>query len=190
MSEAIKLAQVAFAAYYRGTAGAPLIMPDSWDMQPAGTRADWVNAVLAVKAYLADVDEPEPELRYALVEQMGHRSTIATIQETTFCGKPMLELTNLKTGAVHLAAPDSLYEITWLTEADARARAKPWTPAAITAGNPNPWGAYGADDYDDDDGRDDGMSQAEKDDYDRESEAILDAQDEADELEREAEADA
>jgi hypothetical protein len=76
--------------------------------------------------------------RYALVEQMGHRATTATVREVTFCGAPMLEVTDLKTGSVHLAAPQSLYEVTWLTEDEARTRAKPWTAQAITVGDDDP----------------------------------------------------
>ena len=101
------------------------------------------------KADRIQPSQPEPQLRYALVEQMGHRSTIATIRETTFAGKQMIEAVDLKGGGTSLISPESIYEITWITEADAIARTAPWTPPALTAGNPNPWGAYGADDYDD-----------------------------------------
>jgi len=72
-------------------------------------------------------------LRYALVEQMGHRATVATIRETTFCGKQMIEATDLKGGGTSLISPESVYEITWLTEADALARTRPWTAVAIAA---------------------------------------------------------
>jgi hypothetical protein len=79
--------------------------------------------------------DENPSTRYALVEQMGHRSTVAAVREVTFCGKPMLAVTDLKTGSEHLISPESLYEVTWLTEDQARARAKPWTATAITAGD-------------------------------------------------------
>jgi hypothetical protein len=92
----------------------------------------------------------EPK-RYALVEQMGHRSTVGTVTETTFCGRPMLELTALDTGRAHLVAPESLYEITWLTEAEARQRAKPWTAVALPAAPHDSW-----DDRDDADRRGNG----------------------------------
>lgn len=96
---------------------------------------------------------PEPEgARYALVEQMGHRSTTGTVREITFCGAPMLEVTDLKTGSVHLASPQSLYEVTWLTEAEARQRAKPWTATAIPAADP--WGTAESDLADADDAAD------------------------------------
>jgi hypothetical protein len=123
--------------------------------------------------------------RYALVEQMGHRATVAAVRETTFCGAPMLEVTDLKTGSVHLAAPQSLYEITWLTEDEARRRAKPWTAVALpAAADSDPWPA---DDEDDESAREmaeegnaTAMSAAERDQYERDGEAWLDAQDEAD----------
>lgn len=83
--------------------------------------------------------DPEPK-RYALVEQMGRRSTVGAVRETTFAGASMIQLTDLRTGSVHLVSPQSVYEITWLTEDEARARARPWTAVAISAGNPNPWG--------------------------------------------------
>lgn len=126
-------------------------------------HVDWSNAVGSVKwdghtteqkyERLAELgrtvsaaghDEPgEPKAaeRYALVEQMGHRATVAAVRETTFCGEPMLEVTNLRTGSVHIVSPKSLYEVSWLTEEDARQRAKPWTAAAITAGSAIAWGA-------------------------------------------------
>lgn len=95
----------------------------------------------------------------------------------------MLELTNLKTDAVHLVAPQSLYEVTWLTESDARARAKPWTAVALPPGIED----YDQADEDEsarelaEEGNLTAMSQAERDEYDRDGEAWLDAQDEADE---------
>lgn len=128
---------------------------------------------------LAPQAEPKPARRYALVEQMGHRSTTGTVTETTFCGRPMLAVTNLVTGRDHLISPDSLYEITWLTEDEARKRAQPWVPAALTAT---------AEDDDEDEsarelaeeGNAVAMSDAERAEYDRDGEAWLDAQDEAD----------
>jgi hypothetical protein len=48
------LGQIAFAAYYERTAGRPLVMPDSWDMQSDAGRADWVAAAVAVAARVAD----------------------------------------------------------------------------------------------------------------------------------------
>lgn len=46
-------AQAAFAAYHHGVAGAPLVMPDSWDMQPAEVRAGWLAAMQAGAKVLA-----------------------------------------------------------------------------------------------------------------------------------------
>ena len=83
--------------------------------------------------------DPEPR-RFALVEQMGHRSTVGAVRETTFAGASMIQVTDLRTGSVHLVSPQSVYEITWLTGDEARARVRPWTAVAISAGNPNPWG--------------------------------------------------
>lgn len=90
-----------------------------------------------------DEDEPKPITRHALVEQMGHRATTGTVRETTFLGEPMLEVTDLLSGRVHLVSPKSLYEVTWLTEAEARQQVKPWTAVAIqSAGDQDdddPW---------------------------------------------------
>lgn len=96
---------------------------------------DAIDAVFVLGAMPEDEPEPAEPKRYALVEQMGHRSTIASIRETTFAGKPMIEMTAVKTGAVHLVAPESLYEITWITEADALARSQGihWTAVALPA---------------------------------------------------------
>jgi hypothetical protein len=51
----------------------------------------------------------------------------------------MLAVTDLKTGSEHLVSPESLYEVTWLTEEQARSRAKPWTATALSAGGDDPW---------------------------------------------------
>ncbi len=42
--------QAAFAKYWERSAGAPLKMPESWDMQPEGNRADWEAAAEAAIA--------------------------------------------------------------------------------------------------------------------------------------------
>lgn len=77
---------------------------------------------------------PATPVRFALVEQMGHRATYAAVREITFLGEPMLEVTDLRTGSIHTVSPKSLYEVSWLDEQTARSRAKPWTATAITAG--------------------------------------------------------
>ena len=113
-----------------------------WERLPGDVREQVETgaqavAVVAVQRRIDELDAqavPEPGARYALVEQMGHRSTVATVREVTFCSQPMLEVTELETGSVHLVSPQSIYEISWLDEATARARAKPWTATAITAG--------------------------------------------------------
>lgn len=46
------LGQIAFAEYYGHSAGMPLVMPDSWNMQPEGIRADWEAAAVAVAAHV------------------------------------------------------------------------------------------------------------------------------------------
>lgn len=67
MSEEITAAaQAAFAAYHKGVAGTDLVMPDSWDMQPAGVRADWLAAMQAGAKVLGALEStplaagPEP----------------------------------------------------------------------------------------------------------------------------------
>ena len=100
---------------------------------------------------LVSQGEPEPAKvgpkRFALVEQMGHRATVGTVRETTFAGKQMLAVTDLKTGSEHLVSPESLYEVTWLTEEQARSRVRPWTAVALPAADDDPWQG---DDEDDD----------------------------------------
>ena len=120
------------------------LLPDVRVAIEAGAQA---VANAAIQRRIDELDAQAEPVRYALVEQMGHRSTIASIRETTFCGKPMLEVTSLKDGSVHVVAPESLYEVTWLTESDARARAKPWTAVALPAAD-----RFGADEEDDEDG--------------------------------------
>lgn len=129
----------------------------------------------------------KPAVRYALVEQMGHRATTGTVREVTFLGEPMLEVTDLLNGHVHLVSPKSLYEVSWLTEAEARQQVKPWTAVALPSADP--WRGDD-DDTDPDEGKDDGMTASERDQYDRDAEFALDAADEARDLEREAEAEA
>ena len=105
----------------------------------ADTRRAIERGALAVAAHVINRtagEAAEPAARYALVEQMGHRATVATVRETTFCGAPMLEVTDLKAGSVHLVSPQSLYEITWLNEDQARQRTKPWTATALPAADP------------------------------------------------------
>lgn len=153
--------QIAYEAYRLASDGVSLVsgaaLPE-WDDQEPAIRQAWSAAEdgvitglglpragdLADDAYrLTAAGQPRADAeapRYALVEQMGHRSTVAAVRETTFCGKPMLEMTELSRGGVHLVSPDSLYEVTWLTEDEARNRAKPWTAVAISAASPDPWG--------------------------------------------------
>lgn len=138
-------------------------------------------------------DESEPLARWALVEQMGHRATYAAIRETTFLGEPMLEVTALNDGSVHLVSPKSIFEVTLMPEDQARnlgARTTSWTAVAAIGSGSDPFGAWADDDdTDPDEGKDDGMSSAERHEYDRDAEFRLDAADEARDLEREAEAD-
>lgn len=150
-----ELAQLAFDAYW----GSPALgeePPSPLERASAGIRQAWENSAAAVAAAVVnpaaedfDAAAGTPEIapvRYALVEQMGHRSTTGAVREITFLGKQMLEVTDLRDGSVHLVAPESLYEVTWLAESDARARAKPWTAVALPAACPSPW-----DDEDDED---------------------------------------
>jgi hypothetical protein len=81
----------------------------------------------------------EPPVRYALVEQMGHRATYAAIRETTFLGEPVLEVTALNDGSVHLVSPKSIFEVTLMPEDQARnlaARTTSWTAVALPAADP------------------------------------------------------
>lgn len=97
------------------------------DLAPT-EQASISAGALAVAAHVTGtMAQPVAEpARYALVEQMGYRHDIAAVREVTFAGKQMIELTRLDDPtAVRLISPDSLYGITWLTEAEARARAKP-----------------------------------------------------------------
>ncbi len=152
-----------------------------------------------------------PPVRYAFVEQMGYRHDIAAVREVTFAGKQLIELTRLDDpAAVRLISPESLYGITWLTEDEARRRAQPWKPAALPAadsdeddedvcngcGGPMPavvadwWVGPGgkycsqacADPAPDDEGKDDGMTSAERDEHDDLHGFALDAADEARDL--------
>lgn len=141
---------------------------------------------------------PQAEaVRYALVEQMGFRRVYGTVRETELVGKKMLEVTELGTGQVRLVGGDSLYQVTWMTRDQAESAAITGTRAvaAIDAARPighvnlsgaDPFGAWG--DGDDDEsarelaaeGNATAMSDAERAEYDRDGEAWLDAQDEAD----------
>ena len=83
----------------------------------------------------------EPK-RYALVEQMGFRRTYGVIRETEFAGKPMAELTPLDGTSVRLVAPESLYQVTWLTreQAERATRTGAHAVAALTSATDNdPW---------------------------------------------------
>lgn len=148
---------------YRKAAGGVLVVGDEvnpeYGQLPANMRHGFDAGADAVEAWTADLpvdedmprDAPDetPTVRYALVEQMGHRATTGTVRETTFLGEPMLEVTDLVGGdRVHLVSPKSLYEITWLTETEARQQVKPWTAVALPGGHAvDPW-------HDDDDERD------------------------------------
>jgi hypothetical protein len=101
-----------------------------------GTLALRDAEIEMLRARLDGHAAPAEPVRYALVEQMGRRATTAAVREITFCGEPMLEVTSMAGGgSVHVVSPKSLYEVTWLTEEQARQRAKPWTATAITTGS-------------------------------------------------------
>jgi hypothetical protein len=177
-----------------------------YDQLPQEDRDDLEAAAQAVAdvAIRRRIDEldaqpaPEPEERYALVEQMGYRHVTGTVRETQFCGRLMLELTSLETGAVQLISGESIYALTWLTrdQAERATKTGAHSPAAIGSGRPSgPWTVDESqfdedDDTDPNEGKDDGMSSAEREAYDRDAEFALDAADEARDLEREAEANA
>lgn len=78
--------------------------------------------------------QPEPDVRYALVEQMGFRRVYGTVRETELVGKKMLEVTELGTGQVRLVGGDSLYQVTWLTRDQAESAAITGTRAVAVIG--------------------------------------------------------
>lgn len=147
---------------YRKVAGRPGVsahpLPE-YEQLPMELRYAFDAGADAVELWLsqAPVDEdapgnePQPELRYALVEQMGFRRTYGTVRETEFCGKPMLEVTSLETGAVHLAAPESLYQVTWLSreQAERATRTGSHSPAALTAAVADDLASWGDEDDED-----------------------------------------
>jgi len=129
-----------------GELGAALgVLRDISDTHQPGTFAHDVAHQVVDRIHAGQVtakaEAAEPPKRYALVEQMGHRATVGTVRETTFAGKQMLAVTDLGTGTEHLVSPESLYEVTWLTEEQARSRATPWTARALPAGgdDDDPW---------------------------------------------------
>src|SRR6266567_3715139 len=109
---------------YEGYRAAGMVPMPKWDELSYQAKLAWDAGATSVELWLAerpvDEDAPgnesQPEVRYALVEQMGHRATTAAVREITFCGEPMLEVTDLRTGSVHVVSPKSLYEVSWLTE--------------------------------------------------------------------------
>jgi hypothetical protein len=207
VSETVTIGEIFWDAHREGsqyTVPWAALSTDYRDRVEAGARAvaDHVLAAAPDDEYRiteagkarADAEE-EARVRYALVElveQMGHRSTVAAVREATFCGAPMLEVTDLKIGSVHLVSPQSLYEVTWLAEDEARRRAKPWTAVALPAAAGRD--AWPADDENDESAREmaeEGnavaMSAAERDEYERDGEAWLDAQAEAADADEERE---
>jgi hypothetical protein len=117
----------------------PVDPGDSWDTLAAKVREHQAEHGCAPAGPQPATPIEVVPKRYALVEQMGYRHDIAAVREVTFAGKQMIELTRLDDpAAVRLISPDSLYGITWLTEEEARSRAKPWTAAALPAGGGDP----------------------------------------------------
>jgi len=88
-----------------------------------------IEDIPAIADAYAAAAEPTPAGRYALVEQMGYRRVTGTVRETEFCGRPMLEVTDLRDGTVRLVGAESLYQVTWLSEAQAKRNVEP--PKAI-----------------------------------------------------------
>jgi len=141
----VSYGQLAYEAYRSSSGGKSLVsgaeLPP-WDDLPEDIRDAWCDAGHAV-AQQADADSAaaagtEPATRYARVEQMGYRSRVCTISETELAGRKMLRLTVLQTGTIHDISPDSIYEITWLTRAQAEqyTRTGAHAPAAIGSGEP------------------------------------------------------
>jgi hypothetical protein len=70
---------------------------------------------------------PEPEgARYALVEQLGHRSMVGITRDITFCGKTMLEVQRIDVvpSVTVRVNPDTFYDVTDLTPEQAVAMAR------------------------------------------------------------------
>lgn len=148
-----------------GVSAAPLPEYEQLPMELAyafDAGADAVEAWLAELPVDEDMPGGEPGPRYALVEQMGYRSVTGTVRETEFCGRPMLEVTDMETGHVRLVGGESLYQVTWLTrdQAERATRTGSHAVAAISAAPlPSPWGDDERDAMQDDDG-DDGSGPA------------------------------
>jgi hypothetical protein len=152
---------------------------------------------------------PELGARYALVEQLGHRAMVGVTREITFCGKTMLEVQRIDVvpSVTVRVNPDTFYGVTDLSPEQAVAMARAYgrstggldlagvVTRAIsehrqrTAGS-SPWHEDNPDDEDVDEsarelaaeGNAVAMSDTERDEYDRDGEALLDAQEEAAEL--------
>lgn len=158
MSEGIpELGEIAYVGYFKASDGKSLVsgLPlPAWDEQAPEIRQAWNLAAMAVVdrwRVAGDGDERLPDdapLRYALVEQMGFRRTYGTVRETEFLGRPMLEVTSLETGAVCLAAPESLYQLTWLTrdQAESATRTGSHSPATLSAAIADDLASWGSDD--------------------------------------------
>lgn len=112
----------------------------------SGTASAWDDATGTEQRETERGAEPA---RYALVEQMGHRSVTGTVRELTFVGRPMLEVTDLRDGQVRLVGAESLYQVTWISREQAERNVAP--PKALG------WGGRGDSDeyeYDEDDYKD------------------------------------
>lgn len=127
--------------------------------------------------------------RYALVEQMGYRQVIGTVREITFLGHACLEVTGLETGSTRIIGGigEGLYQLTWMTrdQAERATRTGAHSVAAIAFADAEEFAEADGDESARElaaEGNAMAMSDAERDEYDRDGEAWLDAQDEADEM--------
>jgi hypothetical protein len=140
-------------ANYEGYhAAIPGSSPVPFGELPYAERLRWDAGATSVELWLAehpageDAAGTELATRYAKVEQMGYRSRVCVVSETELAGRKMLRLTVLATGTIHDISPDSIYEITWLTRAQAEqaTRTGAHAPAAIGPGrtaddDDDPW---------------------------------------------------
>lgn len=135
LERATSLAQV-FQAEWSACQRRFMHEPREWDELTTTEQASVQAGIRGVLGAIEDArvaacdqraaDEPKPAARYALVEQMGHRAMVGTVQEVTFCGKAMLEVRRIDVvpSVTVRVSPDSFYDVTDLTADQAAAMAR------------------------------------------------------------------
>jgi hypothetical protein len=79
----------------------------------------------------AATPDPQPLDTWAIIELMGHVTIIGRVTETTLAGAPMLRIDRID-GRVQRVSPQSLYRLTDVTEAEAKAA---WLAQASWSGS-------------------------------------------------------